>query len=301
MKKLDQNIIYSLAKQMQELRQFCSNPQSVEVFAGFADLVSAESKLEEFEKTEHYETIISISSLNELKEAINTAIATHLFEDYKDENGETKKRLRQSWDGLPGYAFSHIPTCIEKFEVVLTAELSSLAAYMVPKVGIYQTSDLVERADESLPAAILAALTDESRSDLRAAGRSLAFDLPDAAAFHIFRALESVLMEYFELLPDQDITLKNRNWGVCINKLEEIAKTDKEKGPAPHVIDGLRQIKDNYRNPLIHPDTSCSFDDALMLFDLAKSTIAQMVKDMARLKSQQEAPTLFDGTGQETE
>jgi hypothetical protein len=62
----------------------------------------------------------------------------------------------------------------------------------LPQKGIYNTADLIARAELALGDS-LAVIDDGTQKDFSQPGPCLAFDLPTAAAFHFTRAVESVL------------------------------------------------------------------------------------------------------------
>lgn len=93
-------------------------------------------------------------------------------------------------DSLADSKFRDIIETAKKFEVVLLAELQTLAAYHVTQKGIYSTPDLIERAEQMLPPSVLAKMTDRMKSEIRESGRCLAFDSFTASGFHILRATE---------------------------------------------------------------------------------------------------------------
>jgi hypothetical protein len=66
---------------------------------------------------------------------------------------------------------------------------------------------------------------------------------------------------------------KMRNWGTYIKNL-------KACGVNPKVVSILEQIKDLYRNPIIHPETRLDIEEALSLLGIAESAISAMVMDI---------------------
>ena len=56
----------------------------------------------------------------------------------------------------------------------------------------------------------------------------------------------------------------------------------KSNGAAKEVTDNLYNIKDNYRNPLMHPEDTLEMDEAVSLFGVAQSMIEMLVRDMEK-------------------
>jgi hypothetical protein len=171
-----------------------------------------------------------------------------------------------------------ITSALQVFETVLSAELQALASYFVSKKGIYETSDLIENADNALPDTIRATLTDEAKHDICQAGRCLAFDLPTAAGFHVLRAAESVIRQYYGLVVGALPKAKARNWGAYIKVLGE-------HGGDARILAALGQIKDLQRNPIMHPEVTLDMEDALTLFNMTQGVIVAMVKDMEKRRA----------------
>jgi transposase-like protein len=88
----------------------------------------------------------------------------------------------------------------------------------------------------------------DSTRHIQEAAKCLAFEIPTAAAFHIFRCAESILRRYYEAVVGKLPKRQMRNWGSYIRYL-------KECGADVRVITILEQIQDLHRNPVIHPET----------------------------------------------
>jgi hypothetical protein len=84
-----------------------------------------------------------------------------------------------------------------EFETILMAELQTLIAYHVTQKGAYYTPDLVDRTEIIFPESIRAKIPEDVREEVRQSGRCLAFDNPTASGFHIIRAVEGVMHQYY--------------------------------------------------------------------------------------------------------
>jgi hypothetical protein len=67
---------------------------------------------------------------------------------------------------------------------------------------------------------------------------------------------------------------KARAWGVYIKNLKDVPHVDGK------VVTLLEQIKDLYRNPIIHPEARLEMKEALSLIGIAESATSAMLKDM---------------------
>jgi len=159
----------------------------------------------------------------------------------------------------------------ETLNILLSNELQTLATYYAAKKGIYDTADLIEKADETLPTSTLENVSEEVHREIRDAGRCLAFDNHTAVGFHIMRAVESVLYDYTHAIcPDGKIR-RSQNWGHYLNLLRTSPDTDVKE-----VVALLQQLKDRHRNLIMHPEIVLSEDDALRLFETGKTSIMAM-------------------------
>lgn len=171
---------------------------------------------------------------------------------------------------------ANINTLLQHFSSVLFAELGGLDLFILSRKLAYDMPTLIKEAEKALPDGVVKGLTPAVIADVREAGKCLAFDLPTAAGFHLFRALEATLLLYFPVL---GITTKpsDRNLGAYIKALEG-------KGVDPKVIGMLNHLKDHYRNPLIHPELFLGFDEASSLFSFTMSAIQALVNDIEAKK-----------------
>jgi hypothetical protein len=136
----------------------------------------------------------------------------------------------------------------------------------------YATSDLVDHAEKMLPLETLAVLPHGVAADIKASGRCLAFDTPTAAGFHILRAVEAVMALYYQHLTGKELPKRNRNWGLYLQKLKTAPSHDVK------IWGALDHIRDNYRNPISHPEDTLTEGQAIMLFGLSLSVIELMAE-----------------------
>jgi len=159
----------------------------------------------------------------------------------------------------------------KEFETVLCAELNTLAVYGITQKGIYSTADLIERAENIFPASALKKLDPEVMEEIRQSGRCLAFDVATASAFHMMRATESVMHQYYLHVCKPTSKKKLDNWGAYIAKLEQLQDTGVKE-----VVAMLKQIKNRHRNLIMHPEIVLTPDEAFTLFLIAQGAIIAM-------------------------
>ena len=106
----------------------------------------------------------------------------------------------------------------KRFEQLLAEELARAAVYAVHRKGIFDTSLLIDRADEVIPETLRRRLEKDCVHDLKQAGRCVAFELPTATGFHLMRATESSMWAYWKHLKRKKRPT-NSNWGNAIKDL----------------------------------------------------------------------------------
>jgi hypothetical protein len=67
--------------------------------------------------------------------------------------------------------------------------------------------------------------------------------------------------------------LNRQNWGEYIKLL-------KDNGASRGAVDNLQNLKDNFRNPLMHPNDSLQLTESINLFCLSQGMIETLVADM---------------------
>lgn len=169
----------------------------------------------------------------------------------------------------PKLTASRIEGHIRSFRYLFKGESQNLNVFAISQKGTHSILDLLERADENLSSDVRARLSPEATSDIVQAGRCLAFECHTAVGFHILRAVETLIREYHAKLTNSAIAPKNRNWGIYIKKL-------RSSNAKSEIVGFLEHIKDHYRNPIVHPESTLTGDEAFALFYACLSAINQL-------------------------
>lgn len=168
------------------------------------------------------------------------------------------------------WALRQIKDAVQKFETVLAEELNLIDTYAVAQKGAYSTPELVSNAEVMFSKIIQEKLPPLAVHDIREAGKCLAFETPTAAAFHIVRAIESVILAYFSSVLNRQPPTRMRNWGIYIKAIRDSGRGDAK------ILDFLEHIKNNYRNPVSHPEAVLTVEEVLVLLGVAVGAITQM-------------------------
>jgi hypothetical protein len=121
------------------------------------------------------------------------------------------------------YDIFRIKQVFEQFRVTLLAELEIVNAYFVTQKGGYDTLSLLFWGENCFPPE-LPIKVPETIFDVREATKSLAYELPTAAGYHVFRVLESVLRKYHSHVTGGSAPPKVRNIGVYLDSLRACLK-----------------------------------------------------------------------------
>lgn len=213
------------------------------------------------------------SPLRTAIDAIDTLIGGSPFPLGISEGAATELRKELQWifdnnfvetrDGKRAVRFPEISTMIEswhlteisrrlaKFETIFSTEMGELATYFVPQRRIYSTAALIDFADQSFPPDIIGHVPEKAREDWKAAGRCLAFNLLSATGFHVARAVEATLEVYYQTFTGKAGELNG--WHDYIKALNGVIATRASHVPTAKTLAELTQMKDDYRNPIMHP------------------------------------------------
>jgi hypothetical protein len=168
---------------------------------------------------------------------------------------------------------------IGAFETALDREVSmALSVFAVTAKGDKSTRILIEEPEKRFPKRLLPAMPANVISDLKEAGRCLAFDLATACAFHGCRATEALMRGYYKHLTGDDWPppppkpTMRKEWAVLVEQLRI------EGAPDP-IIQRLREIRED-RNSFAHPDVTVSPDDAVVVYDLCANVMQLIAEEM---------------------
>ena len=211
---------------------------------------------------------VSRPACGELWQRLNNVVPDKFQDPAKEEAPFNFERVMPSWE------CEQIRKAAKNLETVLAAECQSLDTYFVSQKLAYDTRLLIEQAERLVPEGIRKELPAESIQDIQQAGRCIAFDIPTAAGFHIVRATETIIRKYYEFVTTEKPKAKMRNWGAYIATLERSGKADKR------ITGFLDHIRDEYRNPLLHPDEVLTTEQAQLFLNVCISSISQMVEAM---------------------
>jgi len=116
-------------------------------------------------------------------------------------------------------------------------------------------------------------ITKLAQNDIKNACRCLCFELPTPAAFMFWRASEDTLRHYYKK-KTKTLISGFIDWNKITRKLEKTGKVPQ------HIIDALDLIRNNYRNPVAHPDVTYAQKQTERLMHYAFGLIESMLNDI---------------------
>lgn len=265
MQRVDTFQLYTLATRLRKLAELTKEStvrKSVSVF------FFAEIELEKLLKNEVVPLRVARPSVSELVKVIN---------ELTDGLGDSETDQAE-FDAPLDWKAGRLASLVTTFEHVLSAELAQLDIYLVPQKSIYSTNELIERSENLFPNDVQERMGPEAVKDIHEAGKCIAFNVPTASGFHITRAVEAVMVRYWELVTGkrrEDLSGSQRTMGSLIKLLRDETVDGK-------ILGVLDQIRDMHRNPTMHPDAFFTEPEALALLGVAQSAILMIAADMKR-------------------
>lgn len=276
MERINQFAFYELGK---ALRKLALLEGDVDPSIAVLDVLQGKEQLGQFLEGKPIPLGVSRVRAEELFEQLEAIERDH-FSDTDSTGKVTFKLPAQGEPSIPAWRWFRIKRALESFEVIFQEELREATTFYAPRRGIYWTPALVDTADDSFPADLVAQIPQRTREDWRTAGRCLAFGLYSASGFHVIRAVEGSMEAYYQIF--------NRKLGITlismkdyIVALENIMHAQASPAPSEKLIAEMRQMMDTYGNPIIHHRFVLSEIDARMLFIQGENIIIAMAREIA--------------------
>jgi hypothetical protein len=270
--RINQYATYDLGKLFS---RFVRTQQDVSSASAFYDVMQARGTLHRLlMEGVPMQLGLSRGPAQELLRSLDAIFDAH-FSEIKD-NKQTIRFPDTNDPPIPSWRWDSAAYALERFETVLQEELREATTYFVPQRGIYSTAALVDGADRTFPEEISAFIPQKALSEWRSAGRCLAFNLLSASGFHVARAVESGLESYYQFYckkPGKTL----RSWH---DYIEALTKVSNDPKPDPKTLAELKQMKEDYRNPIVHPRVVLSEADARMLFNNGESLVIAMAQEL---------------------
>lgn len=159
-------------------------------------------------------------------------------------------------------------------EKIVFAEANSKKVYVLPNRR-FNTKFLLSNPEKLIKDGMFNKLSDIAQNDIASSCKCLLFGVATASAFHILRATEAVLKDYYFIHRKQK-RLKKPMWGPMVDQL----RAKKRKRLPETILDSLDSIRKGYRNPTQHPEAIYDIDKAQDLFGVCLDAIGKMAEDL---------------------
>lgn len=179
---------------------------------------------------------------------------------------------------------------INDFQTLIEAEIPQLNIFYVTPHRCYDMTMLINEGENLLSLNTLNMLggcKQEVVNDIREATKALAFGSYTAVGFHLYRAIEAIVKEYFIPLGLNvtEIMENNPNLGTYLKILKGIHGKFIVTTPVDvKVTSFLEHIVKEYRNPIMHPQETWDVHKANRAIGPAISLIEMMVEDIQDIK-----------------
>ncbi len=158
----------------------------------------------------------------------------------------------------------------DRFKTAFLAEMSTLPSYLVTNKESYDVNLLIESGVGLFPPNLLSKAP-ETENDAMEVGKALAFEVPTACAFHVFRVLDAVVRRYWDEVSMGMERPKNATLGNFAVEMEKQGTGDQR------VIESLKQVAKLQRNYMLHTEAVMTIEDAIGVIGIARSIIGVML------------------------
>jgi hypothetical protein len=180
------------------------------------------------------------------------------------------KKLESDTSTLGPEIAEDLSDCFHTIEKIVFSESCTKKIYLLP-LRRFNTDALLNSPHNLLAQGAFEKLDQIAKSDIGSASRCILFGEATACAFHILRATEAVLKQYYFHHKRQN-RLAKPMWG---NMLDQLKAKNRNKPPAP-LLNALDVIRTSYRNPTQHPEAVYTIDSAQDLFGVCLDAIGKM-------------------------
>lgn len=211
--------------------------------------------------------------INSIKNALvkaNLKVSAAAIDSIDEDFKEMTEKIKDS-SKLGPIISKEIKTRLESLEDTVYAESTLTYIHNIP-LRRYQSIYLLETPDKLLNTGVFLKLSDIAKYDFTSACRCIAYGEATASAFHVLRATEDTLKQfYFSSIKTK--RLKTPMWGPMTIALRS-KKTNK---PKENILGALDLVRISYRNPTQHPEAIYDIESAQDLLGLCIDLINKMV------------------------
>lgn len=189
---------------------------------------------------------------------------------------EVSKQLREmdSDEVIGPELASDLKDTMRVFEKIVFAESQTKKIYVLPSRR-FNSDYLLNNPKLLFKDEIFDKISELGCYDISSSCRCILFGEGTAAAFHILRATEEVLKQYY-FHHKRTKRLKKPMWGPMTTELRN-KKTNK---PPEVLLNSLDMVRTSYRNPTQHPNATYDIESAQDVFGVCLDLIGKMASEI---------------------
>lgn len=172
------------------------------------------------------------------------------------------------------HLYNQILAEINPLEKIVYAEAHTKKIYVIP-TRRFNSEYLLNTPEMLFKENAFTKISDLGQYDIRSACRCLSFGEATASAFHILRATEEVLKQYY-LHHIKRNRLKTPMWGPMTTELRNKSRNK----PPTVLLNSLDLVRTSYRNPTQHPDAIYDIESAQDLFGVCLDVLGKMLSEL---------------------
>ena len=163
---------------------------------------------------------------------------------------------------------------MDLMERVIYSEAITKKVYTLPERR-FNSDSLLKNPKNVLKEGVVEKLSDMAKFDVKSGCRCILFGEATASVFHILRATEDTLKQYYFHHKKQN-RLEKPMWG---DMTIELRKKHRNKPPQV-ILDSLDLVRISYRNPTQHPDAKYDIDGAQDILGVCVDLINKMAGEL---------------------
>lgn len=170
--------------------------------------------------------------------------------------------------------FTKLHREIQSLETTIYAEANTKFVHTIP-TRRFITEYLLEKPQMLLKDKVFGKLSDIAKFDFASACRCISYGEATASAFHILRATEDTLKQFYFKYKKTN-RLSKPMWGPMTIELRA-KKTNK---PSEMILGALDVVRVSYRNPTQHPEAKYDIESAQDLFGVCIDLLNKMAIEL---------------------
>ena len=173
--------------------------------------------------------------------------------------------LRKKSEDEPRFSKAEAEFIREKTNILFHAVMAEVLDRPIyaPTEKRYEHRKLLDEVSLLFAPNVFAELPDIARYDFKEACSCILFERNTAAAFHLLRGTEDLIRNFFVRLSGTSVLPANGTWGDIENALKSVVPQ-----PPQALLEQLRHIRKNFRNPTQHPEKRYDSDEVQDLLNL---------------------------------